>query len=219
MIMEPIIPPPPPVAAIGQMVEVAALARKKQETLVLFPEVLAVTRKFTDEQFGILIRAAFSYRFGGEVYAGDDVAVDVAFQVIANQIDRHREYCDTLADNASGSKREQNAAKHQQKPPPIHSVSHPYPIHSNPGESEADTTPPPPFKPPTHEEIKAYCAQNGLEVDADRFVDYYTSNGWMVGKNHMNDWKAAVRNWNRKDVDKQNGKNESKPLWTVGTVV
>ena len=215
--MEPIIPPPPPVAAIGQMVEVAALARKKQETLVLFPEVLAVTRKFTDEQFGILIRAAFSYRFGGEVYTGDDAAVDVAFQVIANQIDRHREYCDTLADNARGSKREQNATKHLQNPAPIHSVSHPYPIHSNPVESEADTAPPPPFKPPSHEEIKAYCTQNGLEVDTDRFMDYYTSNGWIVGKTPMKDWKATVRNWNRKE--QPNGKTESTPLWTVGVVV
>ena len=38
------------------------MARKKQETLVLFPEVLQITRKFTDAQFGALIRAVFSYR-------------------------------------------------------------------------------------------------------------------------------------------------------------
>lgn len=56
------------------------MARKKQETLVLFPEVMAITRKFSDEQFGILMRSAFSYRFGGDVYSGDDVAVDTAFQ-------------------------------------------------------------------------------------------------------------------------------------------
>lgn len=201
------------------MVEVAALARKKQETLVLFPEVLAVTRKFTDEQFGILIRAAFAYRFGGEVYAGEDAAVDVAFQVIANQIDRHREYCDTLADNARGSKREQNTAKHQQNTPPIPSVSHPYPIQSSPDMDIGGKPPPPRFQPPTPEEIKAYCTQKGLDVDADRFMDYYTSNGWKVGKNPMKDWKAAVRNWNRKDVDKQHGTSEPKPVWTIGTVV
>lgn len=36
---------------------------KKQEMLALFPEVLVATRKLTDEQFGVLMRAAFAYRF------------------------------------------------------------------------------------------------------------------------------------------------------------
>jgi hypothetical protein len=39
-------------------------------------------------------------------------------------------------------------------------------------------------------------------VDPQRFVDYYTSNGWMVGKNKMKDWKAAVRTWEQKDNGK-----------------
>ncbi len=185
---------------------------------MLFPEVLAVTRKFTDEQFGVLIRAAFSYRLNGDAYSGDDVAVDVAFQIVANQIDRYQEYRDTLANNARGSKGEQNPAKHQQKAPPIHSISYQYPIHSNPSESEADKPPTRPrFSPPTVEEVRAYCAEKGYAVDPDRFVDYYTSNGWKVGKNPMKDWRAAVRNWNGKEH--QNGQTEPKPLWTVGTVV
>ena len=39
----------------------------------------------------------------------------------------------------------------------------------------------------------------GYAVDPDRFVDYYTSNGWKVGKNPMKDWKAAVRTWEKRD--------------------
>ena len=53
------------------------------------------------------------------------------------------------------------------------------------------------FVPPTLEEVKAYCTERGNDVDAQRFVDYYTSNGWQVGKNKMKDWKAAVRTWER----------------------
>jgi hypothetical protein len=53
------------------------------------------------------------------------------------------------------------------------------------------------FIPPTLEEVKAYCAERKNNVDAQRFVDYYTSNGWLVGKNKMKDWKAAVRTWER----------------------
>ena len=73
------------------------------------------------------------------------------------------------------------------------------------------------FMPPTVDEVKAYCTEKGYTVDADRFVDYYTSNGWRVGKNPMKDWKAAVRTWNGKE--QPNGKTEHKPLWTVGTTV
>lgn len=85
-------------------------------------------------------------------------------------------------------------------------------------DSKADKPPPRHrFSPPSVEDVRAYCTENGFRVDPDRFVDFYTSNGWRVGKNPMKDWKAAVRSWERKE--KQNGKTESKPLWNVGTVV
>lgn len=53
------------------------------------------------------------------------------------------------------------------------------------------------FTPPTVAEVRAYCQERQNNVDAERFVDYYTSNGWKVGKNPMKDWKAAVRTWER----------------------
>ena len=74
------------------------------------------------------------------------------------------------------------------------------------------------FSPPTVDDVREYCTENGFHVDADRFVDFYTSNGWKVGRNPMKDWKSAVRSWNRKEIV-ENGKDESKPIWTVGTVV
>lgn len=51
------------------------------------------------------------------------------------------------------------------------------------------------FKRPSIEEINEYCLEKNLQLDAERFVNYYDSNGWVVGKNKMKDWKAAVRNW------------------------
>lgn len=58
------------------------------------------------------------------------------------------------------------------------------------------------FTPPTAQEVRDYCAEKGYEhVDADRFVDFYESKGWMVGKNKMKDWRCAVRNWNRSSKD------------------
>lgn len=55
------------------------------------------------------------------------------------------------------------------------------------------------FSEPTVEEVSAYCRERGNNIDPQRFVDYYTSNGWMVGRNKMKDWKAAVRTWEKQE--------------------
>lgn len=52
---------------------------------------------------------------------------------------------------------------------------------------------------PTQKEIETYIAETGLKVDAGRFFNYYTANGWMIGRNRMKDWRAAVRNWAGRD--------------------
>lgn len=62
------------------------------------------------------------------------------------------------------------------------------------------------FAPPAREEVSAYAAEYASEkkldpggFDAERFMDYYESNGWKVGRNAMRDWRATVRDWVRKD--------------------
>ena len=51
------------------------------------------------------------------------------------------------------------------------------------------------FTPPTVEDVAAYVSEKGYHVNSERFVSFYQQKGWMVGKNRMKDWKAAVRNW------------------------
>lgn len=58
------------------------------------------------------------------------------------------------------------------------------------------------FKPPTLEEVQAYCIERNNNIDPKHFIDYYTSNGWKVGKNNMKDWKAAVRTWERNNFSR-----------------
>jgi len=48
---------------------------------------------------------------------------------------------------------------------------------------------------PNFNDILEYCMQNDLDLDVHKFLNFYESKGWMVGKNKMKDWKAAVRNW------------------------
>lgn len=55
------------------------------------------------------------------------------------------------------------------------------------------------FIPPDVEEVEAYCRERNNHIDAQRFVDFYASKGWKVGKEPMKDWKAAVRTWERRN--------------------
>lgn len=59
------------------------------------------------------------------------------------------------------------------------------------------------FVPPTVHDVRAYCNESGHYIDADAFIDFYTSKGWKVGKNPMKDWKAAVRTWAKRDGNSQ----------------
>ena len=63
------------------------------------------------------------------------------------------------------------------------------------------------FVRPTVEEVQAYCEERNNTIDPQYFVDFYTANGWKVGKNSMKDWKATVRYWERNNYSspKQKG--------------
>lgn len=61
------------------------------------------------------------------------------------------------------------------------------------------------FVKPTLDELRAYIFENGFSVDPERFLDYYDSNGWKVGKSRMKDWKKAVNNWQRNEKPKKDG--------------
>ena len=57
------------------------------------------------------------------------------------------------------------------------------------------------FVPPTVDEVRAYCEERHNNVDPDAFVDFYESKGWMIGKNKMKDFKAAIRTWEKKQKE------------------
>ena len=56
------------------------------------------------------------------------------------------------------------------------------------------------FAPPTAEEVRAYAEERALGIDPERFVDYYATQGWLLSNGQsMRDWRAAARNWARRD--------------------
>jgi hypothetical protein len=67
------------------------------------------------------------------------------------------------------------------------------------------------FTKPTLEEVREYCDTRANDVDPEQFFDHYESNGWMVGKAPMKDWRAAVRNWERRDLRDRPARKENRP--------
>lgn len=67
------------------------------------------------------------------------------------------------------------------------------------------------FRPPTAPDVWAYAEENGLDIDAEAFCDFYASKNWMVGRTKMTDWKAAARNWSRRDRERSAPQEAKKP--------
>ena len=65
------------------------------------------------------------------------------------------------------------------------------------------------FTPPTLKEIYDYCNERNNNVSPEKFFDYYTANGWMMGRSKMSDWKAAVRNWENKEYSRPSQPEQS----------
>lgn len=64
------------------------------------------------------------------------------------------------------------------------------------------------FVKPSLDEVIAYCQERRNSVNPEKFIDYYESNGWKVGKNSMKDWKAAVRTWEKNSFQSNKPKEE-----------
>lgn len=67
----------------------------------------------------------------------------------------------------------------------------------------------------TFEEVYEYMAirigKENAKIEAEKFVNYYTSNGWKVGKNPMKSWGAAANNWITNTKQYAKGTTNNKP--------
>jgi uncharacterized protein YdaU (DUF1376 family) len=80
----------------------------------------------------------------------------------------------------------------------------PTPTPNNKEESIAPKSQRSHFTTPTVEEVQAECVRIELSLlEAPKFVDYYESKGWLVGKAKMKSWKPALRNWQRNQNERQ----------------
>lgn len=68
---------------------------------------------------------------------------------------------------------------------------------------------------PKIEEIKDYCLERNNKINPIQFYDYYQSKGWMIGRNKMKDWKAAIRTWEQKNKKEKPAQKKYNPYYNV----
>jgi hypothetical protein len=71
------------------------------------------------------------------------------------------------------------------------------------------------FIEPTYNDILEYCSERKNGVDVNKFLNFYSAKGWMVGKNKMIDWKACVRTWEKPiEIQEVNEPKKWKAPWS-----
>lgn len=162
---------------------------------------LEKTSRLSDEQLGRLFRALMTYHKTGEIVSLD-IREEMAFDFIKEDIDSdekaYQKKCDQARKNRLNGIEPASTDDNGRQPASTDdNGSKQYNIKKNKDnkKEKENIVPLKRFIPPTVDEVALYCFERHNHVNAQKFVDYYSSNGWKVGKNPMKDWKAAVRTW------------------------
>lgn len=169
-----------------------------RESIVFYRSFYEAVKDLPAEEFKEAVSAIMEYGLNDEEQAPSGAAK--VFLIMAKPlIDANNKKHENGKKGAEfgklgGRPKKETPKKPQENPNRTPNVNVDVNVNENIKESEEKK---PRFYPPTLEELKKYIADNKYNVDPERFIDYYTANGWTVGKNRMKDWKAAVRNWDR----------------------
>ena len=178
----------------------------------MFVRLESVFEAAPDEAAGRALKASFVYARTGEVPELDPVA-GILFASIRPSIDDSAVTFENISKrNRENGKKGGRPAKHESEEKTQNYQENP----NNPANPEKAedrskkiedntrvrrTVSPSSAraKPPTEDESIDFFVINGSSAqEAKLFFDYYTANGWKVGRNSMKDWKAAARNWMRR---------------------
>ena len=176
------------------------IADKRPPGVMLYEETIKMLHTVPEEQAGRIIKGIASFYVTGEIPTLteplEQAVVNSLVDVIEKDAEKYAETCEKNKQNAEIRWNKENQRLPKKK--------------TNGSQDKK-----PKFTPPTSEEVNAYCLESGYRIDAERFIDYYESNGWMVGRNKMKDWKAAVRNWSKRDDEKPKKEERRDPYEDV----
>ena len=195
-----------------------------KKTVLIYDSWGILLKNLPDETAGVLIKMIVKYTFDGSTDLSPDDSINAIFQMIKEKLDEDYEsYMDEIDRRSEAGKKgmakrwnnrtitndntlitdnntvitDDNKA-YQGITNITDSVSVSDSVSDkdikDKGNSKRSA-----FRPPDVSEVRSYCQERKNRVDPERFVDFYTSKGWFVGKTKMKDWKAAVRNWEKEE--------------------
>ena len=192
-----------------------------KDSFIIFTESREMVAELNEIQKAALLDALFSYAEDEEVSLPDG-ETRLVFISMRQKIDaanqRYEDKCARNRENGAKGGRKPNGSEKTERlsekpngfektlPEPDPDIE-PDNKRKTPAESKEKRKR---FVPPTVEEVEAYADEKGLRVDPARFVAFYESKNWMVGKNKMTSWHAALSGWAARDKS-ENPPNKGKP--------
>ena len=190
-----------------------------KKSFVMYESWGAAIEKMNNEQAGELIKAIYAFQKNPDVVP-EDPAIAFVFEIIKQKLEednkRYEEVCAARSEGgkkggrpkANASDKKQMVSEESKKSKcfseKAKKADNDNEYDNDLKENTLEGVKEKRFAPPTLENVSEYCREMGYtNVDAVCFIDFYTSKGWMVGKNRMKDWKAAVRNWDRREKNPQ----------------
>ena len=195
-----------------------------KNTFLLYKDSYEEVMLLSIEQRGKLLTALYEYAITTQEPDFDDIALKIVFSTIKRGIDRdsekYEERCKRnkelgklggrpkkLSDSYKSERLSEKPNETERFSTKAKKADTDNDTDNDSENISADAPPAPPagkkkssrFIPPTVDDVKAYCSESGKYIDVERFIDFYTSKGWLVGKSPMRDWRAAVRNWYKRD--------------------
>ena len=160
--------------------------------------------RWGDEKRGELYAVILDYMFDGIEPATDDPLKLTIFDMVKEQIDVNNQ---RYENGKKGGRPKQNQIETKAKPKQNQTetkakandnVNDNVNVNSNIIKRTAKK-----FSKPSVEEVREYCNERRNGIDPQSFIDFYQSKDWMIGKNKMKDWKAAIRNWETRRTNAQ----------------
>ena len=191
----------------------------RKNSFVIYTDCLEQLEVIPDAERGVLFLEVLKYARTGVVPTIENPFLKALFLGFKNQIDRdtakYDEVCKKRAESGrqGGIKKAENLANatkcYQVLPNATKSKQNLANVADNDNESDNDNVndidikknkgKTSRFTPPTLQEVENYIKEKGYSVDAEAFIAFYDSNGWLVGKNKMKSWKSAVTTWAKRE--------------------
>jgi len=164
---------------------------KKGKYVPIYLEWLDVTQDLTAEEKGNLIDAIISYAKEEEYEHLLTGATKIAFRFFKGQVDRNKDISDKRS--RAGSNKPEQTGTNDNKPEQTGTKLPKEKEKEKDKEKEKEY-----FKPPTVDEVAAYCRERNNGIDAEYFVDYQTARNWILSNGKKcKDWRATVRTWEK----------------------